>query len=148
MAETASALDVVMPEISRALAEGNPLRAYRALRTVLPIGRAGPALLELVSTEPGWRERANGAGPFELHGVDREFFELYGDCVLDGQNLTVRELQVLVGVAEGLTYMETGEILGVGAETVKSHVKRVLLKLGADNMAGAVGIAFRRGIIE
>jgi DNA-binding NarL/FixJ family response regulator len=61
--------------------------------------------------------------------------------------LSAREVAVLQLVADGFANREIGACLSITEETVKSHVRRLLAKLHADNRAHAVSIAFRRGLI-
>lgn len=60
--------------------------------------------------------------------------------------LSPRELSVLACVAEGLTNIEIGVELGIAADTVKTHVARVLEKLGARDRTQAVSRALRMGL--
>ena len=60
--------------------------------------------------------------------------------------LSPRELSVLACVAEGLTNGEIGVELGIAADTVKTHVARVLEKLGARDRTQAVSMALRIGL--
>jgi DNA-binding NarL/FixJ family response regulator len=60
--------------------------------------------------------------------------------------LSPRELSVLECVAEGLTNIEIGAELGIAADTVKTHVARVLEKLGARDRTQAVSRALRMGL--
>jgi DNA-binding NarL/FixJ family response regulator len=55
--------------------------------------------------------------------------------------LTPTELDVLTDAANGLTRAESAAKRFKGAETVKTQRRSILLKLGARNMAQAVGMA-------
>ncbi|MBQ0743561.1 MAG: response regulator transcription factor [Pseudomonas sp.] len=67
---------------------------------------------------------------------------------LDQEGLTNREVQVLQHVAEGLSNKETADILEIGEDTVKGHLRNIMDKLGANNRTHAVTIGIQRGIIE
>jgi DNA-binding NarL/FixJ family response regulator len=60
---------------------------------------------------------------------------------------TARELQVLGGVARGLTNAEIGRELFIGEATVKTHLLRVFAKLGVDDRTRAVLTAVERGLL-
>jgi DNA-binding NarL/FixJ family response regulator len=60
---------------------------------------------------------------------------------------TARELQVLAGVARGLTNAEIGRELFIGEATVKTHLLRVFAKLGVDDRTRAVMVAVERGLL-
>ncbi|MFF3936967.1 response regulator [Streptomyces phaeofaciens] len=62
------------------------------------------------------------------------------------RQLTSREAQILRLMAEGLSNAELAGLLGIAESTVKTHVKRILHKIGARDRAGAVVIAFRSGL--
>ena len=56
-------------------------------------------------------------------------------------SLTRREREILERVAEGLTNVEIGTLLGLKTSTVKVHVHRVLKKLGVKGRAEAAANA-------
>jgi len=63
------------------------------------------------------------------------------------QEPTMREIEVLQLISDGLVNREIGQRLFLSEETVKSHVRHLLAKLQARSRAHAVAVGFRRGII-
>jgi DNA-binding NarL/FixJ family response regulator len=62
--------------------------------------------------------------------------------------LTPREIDVLRLVAFGNPNKEIAAQLSISEETVKSYIKNILSKLGANDRTHAVAIAVKRGVIE
>ena len=62
--------------------------------------------------------------------------------------LTSKEIEVVRLIAAGNANKEIAAQLSITEETVKSRVKNILDKLGANDRTHAVSIALKRGIIE
>lgn len=67
---------------------------------------------------------------------------------IEGSTLSRRELQVLALLAEGLQYKEIATRLYIAAPTVKQHLSRIYSKLGAENGANAVHLAWKSGYLR
>ncbi len=65
-----------------------------------------------------------------------------------GSALTPRELSILRLMARGHTNQEIAQLTGVSLETVRSHVKNVLQKLGQPNRTRAVVYALQSGLVS
>jgi DNA-binding NarL/FixJ family response regulator len=108
---------------------GAPADLLAAIRIVA----AGEALLAPSVTRRLIETYAKGspAEPPDVPGLDE---------------LTAREREVLVLVAEGLTNAEIAERLVLSPLTAKTHVSRILTKLGARDRVQLVVIAHQSGI--
>ena len=63
-------------------------------------------------------------------------------------NLTNREREVLVLIAEGLSNKEIACRLNVGVRTVETHRERIMRKLNIRNVAGLTRFAIAKGLIS
>ena len=61
--------------------------------------------------------------------------------------LSAREVEVLQLVGDGRSNKEIGEVLGLSALTVKSHLARIARKLGTGDRAEMVVVAMRAGVV-
>jgi two-component system, NarL family, response regulator LiaR len=63
-------------------------------------------------------------------------------------DLTARERDVLRLVVEGLANKQIAQRLGIGEKTIKTHVSRVLAKLGVTDRTQAAVLAIREGLVD
>lgn len=66
---------------------------------------------------------------------------------IDKFNLTDRELEVLVLMADGLTLQHMGQKLSISLSTVKYHSANIFQKLGAQNRSEALITAVKNNLI-
>jgi two-component system nitrate/nitrite response regulator NarL len=78
--------------------------------------------------------------------------ELLTELQLRGSQATAqlspRELEVLALTADGLSSVEIGRRLYIGASTVKTHLERIADKLGVRGRTAVVAEAMRRGLLD
>jgi DNA-binding NarL/FixJ family response regulator len=115
-------------EIQRALAAG--ARGY-ALKNMPP-----DDLVEMIRQVHAGKKRVPAA-------VAASIAEHMGE-----EQLTAREIEVLQHVVAGHRNRDIGEKLFISEETVKTHLKHIMDKLGARDRTQAVAVAVRRGIIR
>jgi len=115
-------------QVSRALKAG--ARAYQMK------GELRKELLETIRAVHAGQKRLSSEVAAEIaeHGTD--------------SSLTPREIDVLRLVAAGNANKEVGARLSLTEVTIKSHMKNILAKLGANDRTHAVTIAVKRGIID
>jgi DNA-binding NarL/FixJ family response regulator len=129
-------LDRYVYEALKAGAAGFLLKATPPDRLVAGIETvaAGEALLAPALTRRLIEEHLRRPPPYD--GVPEEFGAL-----------TEREREVLVLMARGFSNDEIAEELFVAPATVKTHVNRVLAKLGVASRVQAVVLAYESGLV-
>lgn len=111
-----------------------PENLIEAVRTI----HRGDALLDSAVTRDLIDHFVLGAGAVhDGNAADRAAVDL----------LTDREQQVLRLVALGHSNAELAEQLVIAESTAKTHVKRILAKIGARDRAQAVVVAYRSGLV-
>lgn len=113
------------------LKDAAPQELVAAVR-VIAAGEAwlGPAVAKRLLTEFAARPDPRVPTPAEM------------------QQLTSREREVFVLVAHGLSNAEIADRLVVGEATVKTHLGRVLIKLGLRDRAQAIAAAYHSGLVK
>ena len=93
---------------------------------VLSLASGGAALppdvVDVIASE--WR-RARRQGTIDMHG----------------SNLTVREIEVLGAMSDGLSTKAVAHHLGIAVKTVENHKTRIFDKLGVHTQAQAIALA-------
>jgi DNA-binding NarL/FixJ family response regulator len=125
---------------------------YEALRS----GASGFLLKDASANELADAVRLVAAGDALLSpGVTRRLIAEFarmgaprspGRQQLDG--LTERESEVLALVARGMSNAEIATYLVVAEQTVKTHVSRILMKLGLRDRTQAVVLAYETGLVH
>ncbi|GGK20967.1 DNA-binding response regulator [Streptomyces camponoticapitis] len=161
--------DVVL--MDRRLPDGDGISAIAPLEEVVPgvrvlilAGEGSASVAARVAEEggAGLILKANGLGELEdavyrvAAGEVVYSKEVLGDVLgrLTGRvpgvgaKLTPRERETLDLLGEGLSTAAISGRLGVALNTVRNHVQRVLVKLGARSQLEAVTIARREGLLK
>jgi DNA-binding NarL/FixJ family response regulator len=73
---------------------------------------------------------------------------LIGQVRAPAEPLSPRELEVLALIARGTTNREAAKRLFISEATVKTHLLHVYAKLGVNDRAAAVAVAFERGLFK
>jgi DNA-binding NarL/FixJ family response regulator len=67
---------------------------------------------------------------------------------ISSQKLSEREIEVLGLISKGKSNKEIADLIFVTENTVKMHVKKILVKLQANDRTQAVVIAIQRGLLD
>jgi NarL family two-component system response regulator LiaR len=167
-------MDLVMPEMdgveaTRCVKAVSPrsqvivLTSYHDDEHILPAIKAGALsylLKDVSADELGEAVRKAARGEVTMHPhVAAKMIAVIQRSAVDSNNinalsqdlladLTGREMDVLLLIAEGLSNAAIAQRLFISEKTVKSHVGNVLSKLHLNDRTQAAVYAWRRGVVE
>ena len=136
------------------------VRRHAPETPVLVVGEAPSAELdplpERPAPEPGAATAEDERAAWALRLGARGFLragDLADPSALPGARpatteLSDREMDVLLGMTEGLSNAEIAAELVLAEDTVKTHARRLFRKLGAGDRADAVARGFRQGLLR
>lgn len=86
------------------------------------------------------RDVYNGGAPFSSHIARKvvQYFRTPVKTSRENEMLSPRENEITELLASGYVYKEIADKLGIGAETVRTHVKSICLKMHVRNRVEAV----------
>lgn len=117
----------------RETSQGNAWIDPAIARIVLGQVRPQPVPVGMVTTEK----------TVEIRAVDPDF-----EQIIDSYPLTERELEILAHIVQGCSNAQISERLYITVGTVKTHVRNILNKLGANDRTQAAVRALRSGLIS
>jgi NarL family two-component system response regulator LiaR len=165
---TATAPDVVLLDL--VMPEGSGIGALRRILEVAPGARV-LVLTSFADDAQIFAAMAAGASGYLLKDIDPQAL---ADAIRDvhagrpalhpsvaarlmrqgsteriaRDDLTARERDVLRLMVEGLANKQIAQRLGIGEKTIKTHVSRVLAKLGVADRTQAAVLAIREGLVD
>jgi LuxR family maltose regulon positive regulatory protein len=147
------------------LAANERTRAIEVFREVLKVAAPAGVYQSILDVGPEIGELLHAVCEDAQHTAQTNELISYVDHLLDGWrnlyrpggyrrrdtergSLSSREGEIVDLIALGQSNKEIAKTLGIGAETVKSHVKSIFVKLGVDKRAHAVARARDLGLVD
>ena len=153
-----SSVDVVLSDVRMPRMDGFAMLEH--LRRLMP-GVKVVFLAGMPLKEEEARARRDGAAGYLPKDVDQDRLSTVIKAIASGEEsfaterfqsapsiLTVREMDVLRLLAQGNQRDQIAARLGIGAESVKTHLKGIMTKLNCPNATSAVGRAYELGILR
>ena len=130
--------DVVLMDIS--MPGMNGLAVTEVLRKEAPTEELVRAIESVYEGEPHFSEEIARAAltEFVSSGGKKEPFS----------QLTPREREVLVAIAEGQSNKEIADRLGIGVRTIETHRERIMRRLNIHSVAGLTKYAIANGLVS
>lgn len=143
-----SQIQAFAPELPVLVVSVHPEDAY-ALR-VLRAGASGylPKAAAIDELAAAVRRVHAGGKYVSSELAERMLGVMQGEELAPHAALSDREMQVLIGLAEGASVSELGEILNLSPKTVSTYRARLFDKLGLDNIADVVRYALEHQLID
>ena len=135
--ETLGRLRRIHPDINVLMLAGMPLKDEEERARAMGAKGYLPKSVDIGILVSAIRDIASGAADF----VCEEFTSAKSP-------LSARELEVLKLLAAGRQRDEIAAALGIGAESVKTHLKGIMNKLDCPNAASSVSKAYELGILR
>ena len=159
-------MDLVMPEMDGIEATQQICGSYPGVKVIvltsftedekvfsaIKAGAVGYLLKDISPPDLAKAIQAVHSGETHLHPeitkkLMNQFVSPKSDIEITPNELTPREMEVLQWIAQGLSNKELAKELTISEKTVKTHVNRILKKLGVDNRTKAVLVAMERKVI-
>jgi len=153
-------LDIAMPglsgiEVARLIRRTNPVLRILILSSIdrreiveqaLEVGANGYLLKDFILDELQQALLAVMAGQAFLSPKISELPN--SDSGARGENLTVRQTEILRLVANGHTTKEIARELGISPKTVEFHRARLMQRIGVNDVTGLTRFAFQNGLLS
>jgi DNA-binding NarL/FixJ family response regulator len=157
--------DVAIVDLSRSN-DNDPDEALSGTRTIRALRKAQPSIAIVAHGPHSERHAATealraGATAYVVKSSPVEALSQAVDAAAEAEHfvdpatgrprrpsLTRRQRQILQLYADGKSTAKVAQSLGLGAETVRTHTKAILSRLGARDRTHAVAIALRTALIE
>lgn len=138
--ECAAKLKKAMPKTEIVM-----LTIYEDAESIFRALKAGASGYLIKSSHPeklfqAIRDVYSGGAPFSSHIARKvvQHFQMVGKASRENEKLSPRELEVIELLASGYIYKEIADKLGIGLETVRTHVKSICQKMHVRSRIEAV----------
>ena len=116
------------------------IEPYKLIQAIIEIDHGNYVMGDQVLTKPEFSQWLD-----EQMGEARHLFSDPGSPF---HPLSLREMDVLKRVVEGMSNKEIASVLGISQQTVKNHITSILRKFGVEDRTQAVVYALKRGWIH